>query len=137
MTNISSGSNKRALEGDNGYDADSRTKRPREREREDPRDWREVHLRSPREAGKPSGEGGSRREDGRGDRRDSARREIDHRRPADYGRSRDRRDDRDRDRDYRPRRDGSGKISPPTRDHLSPAISNGHSKDDSEKEEGE
>ena len=134
MTNISSGSNKRALEGDSGYEAESRNKRPREREREDPRDWREVHLRSPREA---LSEGGSRREDGRSDRRDSARREIDHRRPADYGRSRDRRDDRDRDRDYRPRRDVSGKRTPPTRDHLSPVLSNGHSKDDSEKEEGE
>ena len=138
MTNTPSGSNKRPLEGSSRYDAEYQNKRPRERERDEPKDWREVHLRSPRSAGKqPSG---SKREEGGADRRDYGRRDADYRRAADSGRGRDRRDDRDRDRDrdYHSRRDSSRKRSPHSaRDHRSPALSNGHLKDDSEKEEGE
>lgn len=148
MTNVSSGS-KRSWEGTS---EPSSHKRPRERE--DTRDWRDVHLRSPRS--KPS----SNRKDAI-DRRDSLdrrraeyggrSRDYDHRRrdysrDRDRDRDRDRRDDKDRDRDrersyYRrdePRRDDHQKVSP-----KSEVIANGKpvnrtlSKNDSEREEGE
>src|SRR5882762_2818934 len=135
MTNIPSGSSKRPLEGGSRYEDEYQNKRPRERERDEPKDWREVHLRSPRGAGKQPSGGSGRRDDGAADKRDYGRRDIDYRRASDHGRGRDRRDDRDRDRDYHSRRDGSRKRSPHSaRDHRSrsPAMSNGHSKDDSE-----
>lgn len=125
MANTSSESSKRAWEG-NGYDEPN--KRPREREREEHKDWREVHLNSPR--------GGAKRESA--DRRDQGRQDMDHRRGIDN--VRDRRDDRDRDRDrdYRSRRHDSRRRSPhPSRDHRSPATSTVHSKEGSEKEDGE
>src|ERR1700736_5602034 len=110
MTNTPSGSNKRPLEGSTRYEAEYQNKRPRERERDEPKDWREVHLRSPR--GVVNQPSGSRREEGGSDKRDYVRRDVDHRRAPDQGRGRDRRDDRDRDRDYYSRRDSSRKRSP-------------------------
>ena len=117
MTNVSSGS-KRAWEGNN--DAESH-KRPRE----DTRDWRDVHLDSPRRKpppGRRDTEDRDRRASGgrpprAGDYRPRSReRDYDRRRPS-RERGRDRRDDRDRDRDrerdrdrdrsYGARRDGS------------------------------
>ncbi|KAI0074693.1 kinase-like protein [Panus rudis PR-1116 ss-1] len=146
MTNVSSGS-KRAWEG--GYDSSSSShKRPRERD--DPRDWRDVHLRSPKSPRRSSGRRDS------VDRREyrGRSREYDHRRSSDYrgdyrdrdrdrrdDRDRERRDDRDRDRskhhDHRSYRDPDqresrqGSAAPPTNGH-SPIV-----RDDSEKEEGE
>ena len=152
MTNVPSGS-KRPWDG--SVDRDT-TKRPRD----DSKDWRDVHLRSPR--GKPSVD----RRDSADRRRDDYKprsRERDHRR--DYGRdrredrSRDRRfdrerererdRDRDRDRDNRTRRDDSRRDDARRDDfrrrspsNLPPA--NGHSDGPngtphvgSEKEEGE
>ncbi|TBU29290.1 hypothetical protein BD311DRAFT_276559 [Dichomitus squalens] len=101
MTNVSSGS-KRVWEGPNNTDSH---KRPRE----DHRDWRDVHLDSPRRKGPPPSRRDSKDRDrrGNGDRRPprgdyrplSRDRDYDKRRPRDYSRDRDRRDDRGKDRD--------------------------------------
>ncbi|CAL1703133.1 unnamed protein product [Somion occarium] len=150
MTNVSSGS-KRSYEG--GHEPSSH-KRPRE----DARDWRDVHLRSPRRLSPHGRRDGSdyrderRRSDYRGPSRDH-----DHR-PLDYGRDRDRRDERGRDsgrdkirreerdrsrphsRDYHRERDGSrrGTTSSPTNRKTSePARQVPVLREDSEKEEGE
>jgi serine/threonine-protein kinase PRP4 len=113
-------------------DSDWQNKRPRE----EPRDWRDVHLKSPR---RPAA-GGSRRESTGGRRDDYGR---DHRRASDHPRGH-RRDDY---RDYHERRDDSRKEELPYDSPTSAARrplsrpSNGHAhkplKDDSEKEEGE
>lgn len=101
MTNVSSGS-KRPWDG--GHEQSSH-----KRSRDDARDWRDVHLRSPR---RPSPH---RRRDSRD--RGGRNRDFDRHRSADYGRDRDRdrRDDRDRDRgrrdDYREERTRSRDIS--------------------------
>lgn len=150
MTNVPSGS-KRPWDG--STDTDSH-KRPRESSR----DWRDVHLKSPR--GKPVP-----------DRRDSIDRRRGEYRPRsrdrdgrrDRGRerredrSRERRHDRDRDRarerdrDYYDRRDETRRDAGRRDEHrrlspsgLPPNLSNGHTngravtpKADSEKEEGE
>ncbi|KAI0927771.1 hypothetical protein AcV7_009483 [Taiwanofungus camphoratus] len=124
--------------------------------REDARDWRDVHLRSPRRKPTVSRERIDRR--GSMDRRpkgDYRGRggEYDHRRSSDYARDRDRRDDRGREqeRDHLRRDDGRRdnhrqRTPPLTHDHRPYASSNGHShmnghaqqsRDESEKEEGE
>ena len=125
MANTPSGS-KRNWES--RYDADYQNKRPRD---VGPKDWREVHLTSPKGSRNLNGSGSG----GRGmDRRDYWRRD-DYRKG---GSGRDRRDDYDRDRDHRSRQDSSRRRSPySNRDRRSPHISNGHPKEDSEKEEGE
>ncbi|RPD55298.1 hypothetical protein L226DRAFT_205579 [Lentinus tigrinus ALCF2SS1-7] len=99
MTNPASGS-KRAWEGN---DAESH-KRPRE----DPRDWRDVHLDSPRRKAPHSGRRDSHdRRPPHGDYRPHSReRDYSRRQPGDYSRERerDRRDDKDRERERdRPR----------------------------------
>lgn len=121
MTNVASGS-KRAWEGNN--DADSH-KRPRE----DPRDWRDVHLDSPRRKPPPGRRDTEDKERERRHSRDrrlprsarSRERDYDRRRPRDYSRERDRdrRDDRDRERDRDRARDrsrGSRRDDLPRRD---------------------
>lgn len=152
MTNLSAGS-KRSWEGGHGPDSH---KRPRERD--DPRDWRDAHLRSPRRKTHPSPRDGPSRRDNT-DRRSrydidsrARSREREYKRSGDSGRDRDRRDDRDRmrEREYYsrkedPRRDvhrshstansrdgrenGSVKVSP----HNHAEVEH----PDSEKEEGE
>ncbi|KAJ3553134.1 hypothetical protein NM688_g3777 [Phlebia brevispora] len=151
MTNVPSGS-KRPWDG--STDTDSH-KRPRE----DSRDWRDVHLKSP--GGKPTSERRdsidrrrgeyrprSRDRDGRRDRgrdrRDDRSRERRHDRDRDREREReyyDRRDEYRRDegrREEHRRRSPSGPSVPPT------PLTNGHTngraatpKAESEKEEGE
>lgn len=124
MTNISAGQ-KRSWDG-----VEHETKRPRERE--EPKDWRDVHLRSP--ARKPPNsrqqngrrspdrhDGGSRRGAHSNGRR---RRDLNYRRSSDYSHSRD---ELYAGRDDRRRRDHGRSRSPPRRDR-SP---------DEEKEEGE
>ncbi|KAJ8595834.1 kinase-like protein [Rhizopogon salebrosus TDB-379] len=147
MTNTSAGF-KRTWEGHG--DAESHLHK---RHRDGPRDWRDVHLRSPSDNhSKPSS---SRRDSV--DKREHGQSREDSRRPSEHSRdldrNRDRRDgrdrertrerDRDRDREHRrredDRRDGHRRRTPP-RNHRSPAPSNGHShqaKDDSDREEGE
>lgn len=151
MTNIPSGA-KRSWEGSEVVSH----KRPRERD--DARDWRDVHLRSPRHKTHTGGrESVDRRDVGERRSRHGSEyrgsRDHDHRRSSDY-RDRDRRDDREkvRDRDQHLRRDGGRKEnhrrrSPPSsRDDRGNGSVNGHSivngdvhrhRDDSEKEEGE
>ncbi|KAH9930871.1 kinase-like domain-containing protein [Fomitopsis serialis] len=134
MTNTPSGS-KRPYEGTHDRDYESH-KRPRGRE--DARDWKDVHLKSPP---KPR----SSRHDYR-----PRSREHDHRRaPSDYGRDRDRDRDRDRrddrDRDELRREDPRRRTrSPPRNSRRNGSVnghaqSNGHAhpKDDSEREEGD
>ena len=119
MTNVSSGS-KRPWDGPN--DTGSH-KRPRE----DARDWRDVHLDSPRRKGSGRRDsndldrrGGDRRPP-RGDYRPRSRdRDHDRRRPRDYSGGRDRRDDRDRDKEKERERDrsrGSRRDDGPRRDN--------------------
>ncbi|KAH8100376.1 kinase-like domain-containing protein [Cristinia sonorae] len=87
MTNIPSGS-KRSWEG-------NEPPSKRAREKEDARDWKDVHLNSPKRRDD------RRRADNRDDYRNGHRRSREpdhHRRPSDYTRDRERRDDRDRDR---------------------------------------
>ncbi|KAG1731200.1 kinase-like domain-containing protein [Suillus paluster] len=141
MTNTSAGL-KRSWEGHGA--AESHTHK---RHRDEPRDWRDVHLRSPSDKrSKPSS---SRRDSV--DKREPGRSKEESRRPSEYSRDwdrdKDRRDgrerDRDRDREHRRREDDRKderrrRTSP--RNHRSPAPSNGHSyqeKDYSDKEEGE
>ncbi len=115
MTNASSGS-KRAWDGPN--DTESH-KRPRE----DARDWRDVHLDSPRRKGPGRRDtddldrrGGDRRPS-RGDYRPRSRdRDHDRRTPRDYSGGKDKRDDRDRDRE-RDRSRGSRRDDGPRRDN--------------------
>ncbi|KAH9939438.1 kinase-like domain-containing protein [Amylocystis lapponica] len=151
MTNIPSGS-KRSWEG-TGSEGEPH-KRPRERERDDPRDWRDVHLRSPHTRKPPPSRRDSldRRDSidrrPRGDPRGRGR-DNDYRRSSGYDRDRDRdrRDDhdrdrdRDRDRDYHSRREGSGRRTPPpARDRHPNGAGNGHShppREVEEKEEGD
>lgn len=138
MTNVPSGS-KRPWDGTPEKDLH---KRPRE----ESRDWRDVHLRSPR--GKPPTD----KRDGVDKRRVDYRargRDRGHKRSRDFSRERDRRDDRDRDRERRhdrdrdrthySRREESRRDD--TRRHDSPRQQlngNGVARhDDSEKEEGE
>ncbi|KII89474.1 hypothetical protein PLICRDRAFT_109520 [Plicaturopsis crispa FD-325 SS-3] len=124
MTNMPSGS-KRAFEGSHGPEPH---KRPRGSD--EPRDWRDVHLRSPKN---PK----------HADRRVSSDRRGSGRRDGDYGRDSSR-DGRERNRDRRrddPRRDEHRRHSPlSARGHRSPRSANGaeHSrKEETEKEEGE
>jgi len=134
MTNTSSG-HKRTWDG---VEVESH-KRSRDRE---PRDWRDVHLRSPNNKSPISRRDSIDKRSGG----DHSGRGIDHR-WSDNGRDKVRRDgDRARDRDHHGRRDGLHKDDPAHRSsasarvHRSPRQSNGHShpvKDDSEKEEGE
>lgn len=146
MTNVPSGS-KRPWEG--GNDSDTR-----KRARDDSRDWRDVHLSSPR--GKPLSEGRDSADRRRNDYHAHSR-DHDHRRSSDHGRDRrderDRRRDRsrdrerDRERDYYSRRDDSRREDGRRRSRSrsgGPRHSNGHvnghapvTKDESEKEEGE
>lgn len=118
MTNVSSGS-KRTWEG---VDNESYKK---QREREEPKDWREVHLRSPaRKTSASRRHSADRRGDG-GRRRGG---DSDYRRTNDNGRDRPRRDDRERGyRDEIRRLDS----------HTLPRHTNAQKKDDDEKEEGE
>ena len=132
MTNVPSGS-KRPWDGAPDKDVH---KRPRE----DSRDWRDVHLRSPR--GKPHS-----------DRRDYPQRSRDYerRRSRDLSRDGGRRDDKERDRDRERRhdreraRDSYSRRDEPRRDdrrrHGSPRRqpegSGPARHEDSEKEEGE
>ena len=151
MTNVPSGS-KRPWDGN--VDTDTH-KRPRE----DSKDWRDVHLRSPR--GKPGtadrrdsvdrrrGEYRPRSRD-RDHRRDYARdRRDDRSREHRYDRDRERERERDRDRDHRARRDDSRREderrdeyqrrSPPGPTTLNGYLNGRAStpKAESEKEEGE
>ncbi|KAG2360477.1 kinase-like domain-containing protein [Suillus spraguei] len=142
MTNASAGL-KRSWEG---HAAESHSHK---RHRDEPRDWRDVHLKSSTD--KPSK---SRRDSA--DKREPGRSREDSRRPSDHSRDwdrdkdrrdgrdrdRDRERDRDRDREHRrredDRKDERRRRSPQNR--RSPAPSNGHSyqaKDYSDKEEGE
>lgn len=130
MTNMCSGS-KRSWDG---VEAESH-KRPRERD--EPKDWRDVHLKSPRRKipirrdnldRRGSDYGGHGRSKG-----------VD-RRSSDYGRDKARREDRDRERDreHHTRRDDASpedvrRNSISSRDRR--LVHAGH--DDSEKEEGE
>ncbi|KAI1785638.1 kinase-like domain-containing protein [Ganoderma leucocontextum] len=131
MTNVSSGS-KRAWDGPN--DTESH-KRPRE----DARDWRDVHLDSPRRKGPGRRDtdnwdrrGGDRRPS-RGDYRPRSRDgDHDRRRPRDYSGGRDRRDDRDRDRERdrsRASRRDNSRGSDRRRDHHSRRPSPPHPRD--------
>ena len=105
MTNVSSGS-KRTWEG-------SREPSSHKRPRDDARDRRDTHLRSPR---RPSPH---RRRDSRDSRDYGGRnRDFDRHRSTDYGRDRDRRDDRERDRG-RSRRDDYSKGRNRSRDNSS------------------
>jgi serine/threonine-protein kinase PRP4 len=150
MTNVPSGS-KRPWEGSNGTDSYKRA-------RDDPsgKDWRDVHLKPPRDGRRSSAD---RRRDERSTRRHSRSREYDHyRRSSDYGRDRDRRDDRDRERkqDREKERDreryrerarqvsvredslkNSERRSPVTPRHPSSANGTSQTQGESEKEEGE
>ncbi|KAG0701585.1 kinase-like domain-containing protein [Suillus ampliporus] len=145
MTNTSAGL-KRSWEGHGATESHSH-----KRHRDEPRDWRDVHLRSPSDKrSKPSS---SRRDSV--DKREPGRSREDSRRPSEYsrdwdrdkdrrdGRERDRERDRDRDREHRRREDDrkdERRRRTPPRNHHSPAPSNGHSyqaKDYSDKEEGE
>ncbi|EGN96450.1 hypothetical protein SERLA73DRAFT_186186 [Serpula lacrymans var. lacrymans S7.3] len=132
MTNLSAGS-KRVWDG---YDSESR-KRPRDRE--EPRDWRDVHLKSPRRKTESRRDSTDRRDSGHGRPRD-----YDQRKYGDNNREKDKRDDRERDsrsrRDHESKDDRRKRSSPSTRDRRSPTSSNGHAHQaiqDSEKEEGE
>ncbi|GBE82867.1 Serine/threonine-protein kinase prp4 [Sparassis crispa] len=123
----------------------------------DPRDWRDVHLRSPRRKPPHSRRESSGRRDSidrrpRGDYVVRSR-EYDSRHSGDYGRDRDRRDnqERERDRDYHSRRedvrrddqrrdDNRRRTPPAPREHHSAGPSNDRPhapRDESEKEEGE
>lgn len=146
MTNVSSGS-KRSWEGNEA------SSNKRAREKEDPRDWKDVHLSSPKRRED------RRRHDYRDEHRDehhSRSREHDHyRRSGDYrdrdrreGRDRDRERDRARDRDHGSRRDvdkdglrrdDSRRHSPAPRhaNGRTAELRDGTPKVDSEKEEGE
>jgi serine/threonine-protein kinase PRP4 len=147
MTNVNSGF-KRA------WDGTEIEPHKRPRSREEPKDWKDVHLRSPtnrvtsdrrhtrdydsdRRAGP----------DRRPDRRD---RDSDYRRTAEHGRAQDRsrrRDDREREKEkYRVGkdenfyRDHSSMSRTQTVSPKSPKSANGHvpqPRDDSEREEGE
>ncbi|KAH7911111.1 kinase-like domain-containing protein [Hygrophoropsis aurantiaca] len=143
MTNISAGA-KRPWEGSSSHGNLDSNSYKRQRDREDPRDWRDVHLNSPR--GK-RGTLDSRREST--DRREYGKsRESDRNRDYPRERERDRRDgrdrerDRDRDRDYRrrddDRKDDRRPRSPP-RERRTSTTTNGHRSvhHDSDKEEGE
>ncbi|KAG1778357.1 kinase-like domain-containing protein [Suillus placidus] len=144
MTNASAGS-KRSWEG---HAAESHSHK---RHRDEPRDWRDVHLKSLTDKhSKPSS---SRRDSV--DKREPGRSREDSWRPNDYSRDwdrdkgrrdsrdRDRERDRDRDREHRRREDDrkdEHRRRTPPRNRRSPALSNGHSyqaKDYSDKEEGE
>ncbi|KIJ98037.1 hypothetical protein K443DRAFT_681086 [Laccaria amethystina LaAM-08-1] len=135
MTNISSG-HKRSWEGvDDGLH-----KRPRDRE--EPKDWRDVYLKSPGRKPPPGPKDSLERRDspGRYDRHDSRkfsdsrrRREPEYRRPTDQGRDRERHD-RDRDR----RREGHARSRSPLRRTTSRAYSpKPKYKPEEEREEGE
>ncbi|KAG1854794.1 kinase-like domain-containing protein [Suillus subalutaceus] len=146
MTNASAGS-KRSWEG---HAAESHSHK---RHRDEPRDWRDVHLKSPTD--KRSKSNSSRRDSI--DKREPGRSREDPRRPSDHSRDwdrdkdrrdgrdrdRDRERDRDRDREHRRREDDrkdEHRRRTPPRNRRSPAPSNGHShqaKDYSDKEEGE
>lgn len=146
MTNASAGL-KRSWEG---HAAESHSHK---RHRDEPRDWRDVHLKSPTD--KPSKSSSSRRDSV--DKREPGRSREDSRRPSDHSRDwdrdkdrrdgrdrdRDRERDRDRDREHRRREDDrkdERRRRTPPRNRRSPALSNGHSyqaKDYSDKEEGE
>jgi hypothetical protein len=92
MTNTSAGS-KRSWKG---HAAESHSHK---RHRDEPRDWRDVHLKSPTD--KRSKSSSSRRDSI--DKRDPGRSREDPRRPSDHSRDwdrdKDRRDGRDHDRD--------------------------------------
>jgi serine/threonine-protein kinase PRP4 len=133
MTNVPSGS-KRLRDGS----PENQYKRPRE----ESRDWRDVHLRSPR--GKPPID--KDRRDNTDKRRNDYRprsRDYERRRPRGYSRERERDRERDRrhdrERDYHSRRDDSRKDD--RRRHESPrrhSIGNAIPRqEDSEREEGE
>ncbi|KAL0947806.1 hypothetical protein HGRIS_013879 [Hohenbuehelia grisea] len=142
MTNVSAGS-KRSRDGSES----SGSKRPREGEAVEDhgaRDWRDVHLDSPRRKHAPS----SRKEDSRRgyndrDYRDYGRRGSDRKFSSDHDRDRySRRDDRRDDRDRRDRRDGSRRQRTRSRSRGSARShrSSGQDhprKDDEEREEGE
>jgi len=126
MTNVSSGS-KRVWD-----DAETEShKRPRE----EPRDWRDVHLKSPRRKAPISKRESFDRRGGldSGRRRGGA---ADHRRTSDYGKDRTRRDDRDSGRREDYRREENYRRSP-----LHSPRTNGHTHlpkaSSEEKEEGE
>ncbi|KAK7679601.1 hypothetical protein QCA50_017312 [Cerrena zonata] len=141
MTNVSSGS-KRPWES--GHEPSSHKK-----QRDDTRDWRDVHLRSPRRPSPHHHRRGSRDRGGRN-------RDNDRHRSTDYG-DRDRRDDRDRDRsrreDYPRERNRSRDVSshreraasrkhtpnnPTSNGKLNNSSQHGSAaNEDSEKEEGE
>jgi serine/threonine-protein kinase PRP4 len=132
MTNISSGS-KRPWDG---VESDPYK---RHRERDEPRDWRDVHLKSPSGRKAPKREGVDRR--GHSDYGPYNRhsRGLERKRSGDYGKDRARKDDRERDRERSARKD-DGRIGDVHR--ATPPSSrqtNGHSHPapDSEKEEGE
>ncbi|KAG1837890.1 hypothetical protein C8R48DRAFT_115626 [Suillus tomentosus] len=144
MTNTSAGS-KRSWEG---HAAESHSHK---RHRDEPRDWRDVHLKSPTD--KRSKSSSSRRDSI--DKREPRRSREDSRRPSDHsrdwdrdkdrrddrGRDRDRERDRDHDREHRRREDNRKdeyRRRTPPRNRRSPAPTNGHSyqaKDYSDKEE--
>ncbi|PFH53527.1 hypothetical protein AMATHDRAFT_54690 [Amanita thiersii Skay4041] len=144
MTNLNSGS-KRAWDG---VDSDSSK---RARGREDYRDWKDVHLRTPSRRSSTERRHSRDRDldsrrtsyDRRYDRRD---RDLDHRRSTDYGRGRDRSGKRD-ERDWHKERERERRGDMYAHDERSritksssPRSTNGHvhpPKDDSEREEGE
>src|ERR1700722_16799648 len=128
MTNISSGS-KRSWDG---VEVESSK---RQREREEPRDWRDVHLKSPRRNPPTNRRVGSDKRFPDERSRHGRPRSADHRRISDPSKERPRRDDRDRDRREDSRRDDFHRTPTSERDHRPP---NGHPRhDDSEREEGE
>lgn len=160
MTNVTSGSSKRNWDGEeqnnkrhrgSGRNGDYRDK---ERGRDDPKDWRDVHLGGPTRGEHtttvdPSKPQGSREPDSRrsSDYRDRHSRRDDRsrdRHPRDKVRERERQKDRERDKD-RPRRDryreeykrdgrsSQGSLSPPKSNgqpSVAPPV-------DDEREEGE
>jgi serine/threonine-protein kinase PRP4 len=135
MTNISSGS-KRPWDG---VESDAYK---RHREREEPRDWRDVHLKSPSSRKAPRRGSVDRRVSSDYGSHGRHSRGLERRRSSDYGKDKVRKDDRERDRE-RPARKEDGRAGdvrrgtpPNNRDHRH---TNGHSQaaPDSEKEEGE
>lgn len=119
MTNVNSGY-KRTWDG-----VENDTNKRSRGHGDSPRDWRDVHLKSPAHKAPPP----SIRHSSTDRRDEGSRRRDDHRRGSDYGRESGRRDDRDRGyRDERPK--SQSKIH-----HM-----NGHARpteESEEKEEGE
>ncbi|KAF8635728.1 hypothetical protein AX15_000344 [Amanita polypyramis BW_CC] len=143
MTNVNSGFKRT-------WDGAENEPHKRPRSWEEPKDWKDVHLRSPSNKGfvdrRYSHDNDSDKRmtvDRRADRRGG---DSDYRRAMDHGRVRDRsrrRDDREREREkerHRSWKDESfhrDDTSMPKTARMSPKAINGQSRDDSEREEGE